>query len=726
MISIRRRAIAAAVALLCCSTGLPAQTINWRVATDLDGQAYDAAMIAQAADGFRPVTASACDSAAGVRYCVVFYDDDPAWQQQRGLTLANAQNWINSQAAAGYRPIALLGTGPVNTETYAVVLAQESGPAFAVRLNQTQTQLNTEINGGLGALGYRVNAISAWGSGASRRFATIWHQNGGAGWFISWNQSPVALANNNALFDTQGLRMTSCSADGLTLNPTQQATWAPLSNSDGHWQTFLGQNQSQFQATVAQMELQTFRPTVLNAYVATAGIMYNSIWIAPPTARIWRAAGREVPSLNVLDDAMQELMQRSHIPAGQLAVTYQGRMVFNRAYTWADTDYPLTNVGNRFRIASVTKTTATATAILQLIEQGQLSLNTTMISVLGGTWTDARVAQITLRNLLQHTGGWDRYIAGDPIFQDRAIAAALGVPLPITQAHIVQYMRTRSLNFTPGARWAYSNFGYLLLGQIVEAITGQQFDDYVRENVWDVLGADDGPRPGGAFLPMPNEPTYVDLNDGHPQSVYDNNFVPTSYGSFNMENCEALGNFTVSARDLARFTGSFTFPDESPILSAASINAAWNDRVSLGNGYGYGLGWIYTPNGAAAATGFWHDGALPGTQAWIKVRHTNDITWSVVLNANPYYSTDLQQYGAVDEVIDPAIDSVSVWPAGDLWCRADISWDGLVNLQDLAILLAHFGTATEAGPEDGDLDDDGDVDLGDLAQVLAKFGTTCP
>jgi hypothetical protein len=57
-------------------------------------------------------------------------------------------------------------------------------------------------------------------------------------------------------------------------------------------------------------------------------------------------------------------------------------------------------------------------------------------------------------------------------------------------------------------------------------------------------------------------------------------------------------------------------------------------------------------------------------------------------------------------------------------CPGDLNSDGAVSLQDLAILLAHFGSA--AGPGDGDLDDDGDVDLQDLANLLANFGTTCP
>jgi hypothetical protein len=68
------------------------------------------------------------------------------------------------------------------------------------------------------------------------------------------------------------------------------------------------------------------------------------------------------------------------------------------------------------------------------------------------------------------------------------------------------------------------------------------------------------------------------------------------------------------------------------------------------------------------------------------------------------------------------------WPAGveEAFCFGDLNGDNVVNLADLAQLLANYGTASGATYEDGDLDGDGDVDLADLAALLAVYGTTCP
>src|SRR5262249_13645413 len=130
----------------------------------------------------------------------------------------------------------------------------------------------------------------------------------------------------------------------------------------------------------------------------------------------------------------------------------------------------------------------TAVAILQLIERGQLKLDASVFDVLdleepkNGKF-DPRWRQVTIRHLLQHTGGWDRAKSFDPMFHSAAICKALQVESPAAQQDIIRYMLSVPLDFNPGQRYAYSNFGYCLLGRVIEKLSGKDYEAYVRQQV---------------------------------------------------------------------------------------------------------------------------------------------------------------------------------------------------------------------------------------------------
>lgn len=102
-----------------------------------------------------------------------------------------------------------------------------------------------------------------------------------------------------------------------------------------------------------------------------------------------------------------------------------------------------------------------------------------------GQFGDPRLSIITIRNLLSHSGGWDATKSGEPIVApfSQQIAAAMGVPFPPTPKAIISYMLDRPLDFDPGTRFAYSNFGFLVLGRVIEKISGMPFSDFVRQQI---------------------------------------------------------------------------------------------------------------------------------------------------------------------------------------------------------------------------------------------------
>lgn len=101
---------------------------------------------------------------------------------------------------------------------------------------------------------------------------------------------------------------------------------------------------------------------------------------------------------------------------------------------------------------------------------------------------DGRILLTTVRDLLTHTGGWDRDVAFDPMFRSQLVAAILGIAGPSECENVIYYMFGQELPRDPGTTYAYSNFGYCVLGRIVERVTGYDYKEAVRRTLLDPAG----------------------------------------------------------------------------------------------------------------------------------------------------------------------------------------------------------------------------------------------
>ena len=191
------------------------------------------------------------------------------------------------------------------------------------------------------------------------------------------------------------------------------------------------------------------------------------------------ASGKLTPEMKPFDQAILDFMVARHIESGTLAVMKDGILLLQRGYGWLDGEHShVTPPDALMRIASVDKPITTA-AIKRLMSQGRLAADTTVFPFLSvqpppGQTPDPRLQDITIKNLLDHQGGWDSQVF-DPMFHTVEIAAALGIPSPTTTPDIVRYMAGQQLQFTPGTQTRYCNFCYSLLRLIVEKASGQSF-----------------------------------------------------------------------------------------------------------------------------------------------------------------------------------------------------------------------------------------------------------
>lgn len=189
-------------------------------------------------------------------------------------------------------------------------------------------------------------------------------------------------------------------------------------------------------------------------------------------------------------------MELTGSTAATLAIGEGESILLSQAYgyedRWRRTE---TRTSATFRIASCTKP-VTRVVIESLIEEGVIQRETPVFQLLGlsargrGDSGDRRLDDITIDHLCRHTGGWDREATFDPLFEVERIGRELRVVSP-EKRHLVQYMMTQPLQCDPGSEVHYSNFGYLLLGMVIERVTGDSYIEQVRKRVTRPLQLDD-------------------------------------------------------------------------------------------------------------------------------------------------------------------------------------------------------------------------------------------
>ena len=177
---------------------------------------------------------------------------------------------------------------------------------------------------------------------------------------------------------------------------------------------------------------------------------------------------------------------------GAVLVARDGQVIYNKGYGSADLEWDVPNSpGTKFRLGSVTKQ-FTAASILLLEERGKLNINDPVKKYLPGA--PAAWDKITIYNLLTHT-------SGIPNFTGFADYQKLE-PFATTSEQLVARFRDKPLDFEPGEKWQYSNSGYVLLGHLIEKITGDSYEKFVRENIFTPLGMkDSGYDSNSAVIP---------------------------------------------------------------------------------------------------------------------------------------------------------------------------------------------------------------------------------
>jgi N-acyl-D-amino-acid deacylase len=393
--------------------------------------------------------------------------------------------------------------------------------------------------------------------------------------------------------------------------------------------------------------------------------------------------GVALPGLEPYDQVMTALLRKWDVPGGGLAVARNGKLLLMRGYGLADKARRApVEPTSLFRLASLSKT-ITAVTVLQLVQDGRLGLDDRVLPILGelgprrGKITDGRVRDITVRHLLQHSGGFTRARSSDVVFLPGAAAAARrqGGPLPPDCPTILRDTLEGQLDFTPGERYAYSNVGYCILGRVVERVTGVSYEAYVRARVLAPAGAE-GMRLGRTLEVAEAEVTYYDYEAKQVRAMpgLGVTLAPRPYGEFALETMDSYGGWIGAPVYYLRFLLAIDGRRGPALLkpaTLASMNAPSGlpeDAVGAEEPLGaravsWGLG-TRVRRLEGGGVNLWHEGSLPGTTT-LAVRTADGFAWVAAFNGRPREREAFQ--GELDRGLWTARRQVRKWPDGDLF-----------------------------------------------------------
>ena len=366
-----------------------------------------------------------------------------------------------------------------------------------------------------------------------------------------------------------------------------------------------------------------------------------------------------------VDNIFSSFLRRWEIAGASVAVAKDGKLIFARGFGEADREYEVeVQPFHQFRIASISKL-VTAVAIMELVEEGTISLDQKVFGqdgILNDSVylnpRDRRVFDITVRHLLTHAGGWTRRW-GDHMFIPHAIADFMNVPLPPDTETIVQFALAKKLHYTPGNFTSYSNLGYSILGLVIEKVTNQPYEVYIKRNILDPLGIFEMQL--GKNLVSDRsllEVKYYEPHGSKPvKSIYDpEEMVQRCYGGNDVEALGAAGSWIASAPDLLKLALAIDGDGKRPdILSAENV------KIMTDPSYGYApIGW---KNALSDGT-WWRTGSFAGTSAMIK-HQNNGFTWVVLLNSSTWKSSQFPV--EINRTMRKVLNSIPEWPDQDLF-----------------------------------------------------------
>jgi len=339
-----------------------------------------------------------------------------------------------------------------------------------------------------------------------------------------------------------------------------------------------------------------------------------------------------------VDQLVSTTLAGSGVPSASVAIVQDGRIVYAKAYGARSVEprQPAT-VTTRYRIASVSKQ-FTATAVLMLADEGKISLDDPLAKYLPELGEGDGV---TVRQALSHTAGYPEFWTLDYVTPEKKRAT--------TPEAILQRWGKDKLDFEPGSRWSYSNTGYVILGRLVEKVSGQPLGAYLNTHIFAPLQMTSAQDVDGKSRGAADAMGYSRYALGPPREAA----PPAAGWTF------SCGELAMTATDLAKWDISMI---NRTLMSSTAYSAQFAEaKLTDGAGVGYGAGLFVDK--AQGHRRVRHNGDLPGFWTENRVYPDDRLAIVVMINGNYGGAPHVAIADGIERLLLPAEKSSTPSPA---------------------------------------------------------------
>ena len=596
------------------------------------------------------------------------------WTSKHGMSPAAYQEEFNDNDKKGFRLVSVTGYTSKGDERYAAIWNKKSGPEIATHhsMSSDSYQANFEK---YDKLGYKLVSISGYAVNGNANFAAIWHKNARAPWAAKHNMTEAQYQAAVNDYDKQGYRLKFVNGyvvkgqeffaaiwekttggalvarhnltaakyqeafeefvgkgydlkvvSGYEKNGTDlfAAIWEKTSGP--HWSSRHAIPMFNYQHHFDNMFYQGYEAVYINAYAGNGTDNYNVIW---------ENTNMKGADLAKLDAAIKGYMKSQGVNGMSVAVTKNGRLVYAKGTGFADvaTKEEL-SPKHSMRIMSISKS-VTATGIMKLMDQNKLTMNKKVFGPNGilsnYTIPDDKkdMEKITVTQLLHHVSGMRTGNLEKPFWSETATYDDVAKDL---------LARDDLMKSKPNTDFEYSNLGYFWLMMVIEKLSGQSYQTFIRNNVL---------TPAGVGQSM-----YVGLASGEGKPG-ESHYTPDN--KQNMNNWAGFGGWVARPMDLVKFLGRYDGSPTPPDLISDATHDTMMVKIPLSGGKARGWDVSGERQGHRGANG-----------ASYSVLTEKEDGFSVAIIINSPHKDDSSLNKMLNEFFD-AVKAVSAFPSYNLF-----------------------------------------------------------
>ena len=600
---------------------------QWESRHGLSPAQYQAFATESANKGMRPISVSGYSDGGAERYAAIYgKQSGPEWTTKHGLSASEYQAQMTALDGQGY-VISFISGYEVGGQVKYAGIWEKKKMDYIARHGQNGQQFQAEFDANT-KKGYRLVFISSYESGNTAYYASIYEKSTGPLYYAHAGLDADAYQQKYNEHSKEGFRLVNVSGCNVGGKDYYSGIWekspAPLGFAKH------GIKANNYQNVSDNFYYQGYKPIFLTAFASGGSERFNGIW------ENTNMSGADIEKIN---DAVKGYMSSQNVKAMSLAVCKDDRLVFAKGYGDAN---PTTgqdlSPSHSMRIMSISKP-ITSTGIMRLVANGSLTLDRKVFgtgSIFGSKYSypqsnKTNLEKITVRMLLHHTSGLRTCNGETPFWTSTSTSA---------DCMKVLLNDTKLFKFAPNTQANYSNTNFFILARIIEQVSGQGYENFIRANVL---------APSGVGNTM-----YVGATDGKPGSNEPSGYTPMN--NMNLKMWDGFGGWVARPIDLLKVLVRFDGLKQRPDLISAALQDTMTTTTAISNGYA--LGWIADKNKQA------HNGCFGGTRSFLYYDIASGLSFAVIINNDP----DNDSCGwTMQSTILAALKTVAKWPGYDLF-----------------------------------------------------------